>query len=481
MLLATALLAALAARLAFLGSKSLWADEAYVSGLTSLPLGEAMHLFSEGTPHPGGGMAFLWLSARLFGWSEEGLRLLGALFTASAAAPLFLFLRRRTGTAGAFWATLCWALSPLCVSLGQEAWIYGPMAALSFWAVYSADLAWRGSIPALAGFVAASAAGVLVQSMFLLTVAASAGLYFTLPRTGRTGTARLVSALAAVLAASVPVLLPLGDEMAGRSARMAASGASGPDLPGLLRGSLSAATRLIPGGLLPESWRLMASAPRYLAAFAAGLSVQAVSFAATIRKPRDARLLIWMATVFALPFLVFLVDEPSARQFPLAWLAFTCTLAFASSRLRWFGPASSAVCLALLAGYYGMTVFPYHRSDYRSAAASVDSGFSAGDAVVLTGARSMTQAWSFYSRSGAEVLDTTGGNPYLSEEESEPASDPVRLADSLLSSGRRVWVVQDYWGGPAISDLIPRGIPVPQPAGSTIRVVRVEPGQTQAD
>lgn len=480
MLLAAALLVALAARLAFLGSKSLWADEAYVSGLTSLPLGEAMHLFSEGTPHPGGGMAFLWLSARLFGWSEDGLRLLGALFTASAAAPLFLFLRRRTGTAGAFWATLCWALSPLCVSLGQEAWIYGQMAALSFWAVYSADRAWRGSLPALAGFVAACAAGVWIQYMFLLSAAAAAGLYFTLPRSGRVGIARLLAASAAILAVTVPVVLPLGEEMAHRAARMAAAGATGPDLSRFVRGSVSVATRLIPGGLLPESWSLLASAPRYVGAFAAGLAVQAVSLAKAASRPRDAAFLVWTAAVFAIPFLVFLVDDPTARQFPLAWLAFSCTLASASSRLRWFGPASSAVCLALLAGYYGLTAFPYHRSDYRSAAASVDAAISPGDAVVLTGARSMTQAWRFYSSSGAEVLDTTGGNPYLPEERSCPPADPAELVDSLVSSGRRVFVVQDYWGGPSLYESIPGGIPVPQPAGSSIQVVEVRPADAGA-
>ncbi len=293
-------LVALAARLALLGSKSLWVDEAYISGLTALPLGEAMRLFSEGTPHPGGGLALFWLSARVFGTSETG-------------------------------------------------------------------------------------------------------------------------------------------------------------------------------GLLPDSWRIIASAPGYLAAFAACAGVGAVSITSALRRPRDMGLLIWMLSISTIPLLVFLVDDPTARQFPLAWLAFACALAIGSSRLRWLGPASVLVCAALLAGYYRLDAFPCHRSDYRSAAASVDASFSPGDAVVLTGARSMTQAWTFYSRSDAEVFDTTGGDPYVREEDSRASADPVGLVDSLAASGRRVWAVQDHWGGPLLSELLPSGIPVAQPSGSCIQVVRIDP------
>lgn len=468
-------LAALAARLVLLGSKSLWADEAYVSGLTALPLGDAMRLFSEGTPHPGGGLALFWLSARIFGTSETGLRLLGALLSASAALPLFLFLRRRAGVQGAFWAALCWGLSPWSVSLGQEAWIYGPMASLTIWAVFSADLAWRGSLIALACFVAACAAGSWVQPMFLLTAAAGLGLYFTLPGGARTGFARVALAAAAILAAAVPFLVPMRDEMAGRSARWAASGAVFPDYQRLLRGSLSVLAKLLPGGLLPDSWRTTVSTPRYLAAFAACAGVGAVSITSALRRPRDMGLLIWMLSISTIPLLVFLVDDPTARQLPLAWLAFACALAIGASRLRWLGPASVLVCAALLAGYYRLDAFPYHRSDYRSAAASVDASFSPGDAVVLTGARSMTQAWTFYSRSDAEVFDTTGGDPYVREEDSRASADPVGLVDSLAASGRRVWAVQDHWGGPRLSELLPSGIPVAQPSGSCIQVVRIDP------
>lgn len=478
---AAVVLVALAARLALLGSKSLWADEAYVSGLTTLPLGEAMRLFSEGTPHPGGGLAFIWLSARIFGTSETGLRLLGAVLSASAALPLFLFLRRRTGARGAFCAALCWGLSPWSVSLGQEAWIYGPMASLAIWAVFSADLAWRGSLPALAGFVAACAAGSWIQPVFLLPAAAGLGLYFTLPGGARTGFARVASASAVILAAAVPVLLPMGAEMAGRSARMAAAGLAAFDLHRLFRGSLSVAAKLLPGGLLPDSWRLIASTPRYLAAFSASAAVGAASLAAAAGRPRDAGFLVWMTSVFTIPFLLFLVDDPTARQFPLAWLALACALAIGSSRVRWLGPASVIACTAMLAGYYGLDAFPYHRSDYRSAASSVDASFSPGDAVVLTGARSMTQAWSFYSGSDAEVFDTTGGNPYTAEEDSRASADPVALVDSLTGAGKRVWAVQDYWGGPRLDEILPSGIPVPQPAGSAILVVRVDPEQTPSN
>jgi hypothetical protein len=106
-----------------LSSKSLWADEAYAAGLTGLSFSEAVRLFPGGTPHPGGGMAIIWLSTRLFGPGEAGLRSLIAMISASATIPLFLFLKRRAGSRGAAWAAACWALCPWSVSLGQEAWI----------------------------------------------------------------------------------------------------------------------------------------------------------------------------------------------------------------------------------------------------------------------------------------------------------------------------------------------------------------------
>ena len=109
---AAVLFVALAARLMLLGSKSLWADEAYAAGLAGLPFLEAVRLFPGGTPHPGGGMAIIWLSTRLFGPGESGLRALIAVISASASVPLFLFLKRRSGSWGAACAALCWALCP---------------------------------------------------------------------------------------------------------------------------------------------------------------------------------------------------------------------------------------------------------------------------------------------------------------------------------------------------------------------------------
>ncbi len=468
-------LVALAARLFMLSSKSLWADEAYAAGLVELPLIEAMRLFSAGTPHPGGGLAVIWLSTRLFGAGEPGLRGLVSIISASASIPLFCFLGRRTGLRGAAWATACWAFCPWSVSLGQEAWVYGMMAALTIWAVYLADLAWRGSWKALAGFTAVSIAGVWVQLMFLISVAASVGLFFTIPRTGRVRLLRPALSVIIVILSACPLLLSLPAEFAERSSRMARAGIGGLDFGRLASRSPSVLVRFLSGGLLPDSFREMAGVPRYLAVFAAGTAVQLFALASTFLGRRASLSnLAWMAALLLLPLLIFLSDDPTARQFPLGWLATAATIAFASARHRWFGPLAVSVCLLLLAGYYRIGSFPYHRSDWRSATAQVEAASRPGDMVVLTGARSMTQAWGFYAVSGLETIDTSGGNPYLSDAASPELLDPVAVVDSLTSAGLRTWVVMDHWWGPSLGELFPDGTLLPPVPGSVMQVMLLE-------
>jgi 4-amino-4-deoxy-L-arabinose transferase-like glycosyltransferase len=482
LLLQTALLAAaLAARLLFLGHKSIWADEAYAAGLVDLPLREAMDLFSRGTPHPGGGLAVIWLSARLFGPAETGIRMLVALLTASATWPLFSFLSRRAGSRGAFWAAACWALCPWSVSLGQEAWVYGPMAALTLWAVHFADLAWRGSWRALAGFLAACAAGLWIQAMFLLSAAAGIALYFTLPREGRCSLRRVSASAAAVILAAVPVLIPMPAELAERSARMSRAGITGLDFARLLSRSPGVLARLLPGGLLPDSWNTILDTPKYLAVFAAGSLLQLWTLAAAFAgggMKRSGK--IWVAALLLVPLGLFLRDDPTVRQFPLGWLAAALCMAHASSRWRPTGPAAAAFCLLILAGYYGIDSFPYHRSDWRAAVQTVESSAGPGDAVVLLGAKSMAQAWDFYETDGLPRIAVDGGNPYLLDSESPAARDPLRVADSLLSEGGAVWLVMDHWAGPTLTELFPDGELMPPTAGSVMQVMRVgRPAQPQ--
>lgn len=468
-------LVALAARLFMLSSKSLWADEAYASGLVELPLTEAMRLFSAGTPHPGGGMAVIWLSTKLFGAGESGLRGLVSIISASASIPLFCFLGRRTGLQGAAWATACWALCPWSVSLGQEAWVYGIMAALTIWAVYLADLAWRGSWMALAGFTAVSIAGVWVQLMFLFSVAASAGLFFTIPRTGRVRPLRPALSVILVILSACPILLSLPAEYAERSSRMARAGIRGLNIGRLVSRSSSVLVRFLSGGLLPGSFSGMAVVPRYLAVLAAGSAVQLFAMASAYTSRRASRsLLAWITALLLLPLLIFLGDDPTARQFPLGWLAMASTIAFASARHRWFGPLAVSVCLLLLAGYYRIGSFPYHRSDWRAATAQVEAASNPGDMVVLTGARSMSQAWGFYAVSELETIDTSGGNPYLSDAASPEPLDPVALADSLTSAGLRTWIVMDRWAGPSLTELLPDGTLLPPVTGSVMQVMLLE-------
>ncbi len=472
---AAVLFVALAARLMLLGSKSLWADEAYAAGLAGLPFLEAVRLFPGGTPHPGGGMAIIWLSTRLFGPGESGLRALIAVISASASVPLFLFLKRRSGSWGAACAALCWALCPWSVSLGQEAWIYGPMAALSIWAIHLADEAWRGSQNALLGFVAVSSTGVWVQLIFALSVGAALGLYFTIPPAERVARTKPILAVTAIFALSFPVLLALPAELAERSSRLTRSGDSGLDFVRLVHRAPSILARFLSGGLLPESLAEIVHVPRYLAALAAGAAVQLFALASCLTGRRVSRAdILWLAALLFVPLLLFLVDDPTARQFPLGWLATAIMIAIASDGRRWFGLLSVAVCALLLSGYYGTRAFPYHRSDWRAATAQVEEASSQGDVVILTGARSMTQAWNFYSHSDLEVVDATGGNPYLPDAAAPGKLDPVSLADSLSASGRRVWIVMDYWGGPSLVDLFPNGDLLPGVPGSVMQVMLIE-------
>jgi hypothetical protein len=438
---------ALAARLLFLGDKSIWVDEAYAAALVRLPFAEAASLFGRGTPHPAGGLLLVWLSGRLFGETGAGIRLLTALLSASAAIPVHGFLGRRFGGAGAVTAALLWAVCPWSVSLGQEAWVYGPLAALSMWALFLADRAWRGSRAALAGLLAVSAAGFWVQHVFVLTALACLGLYLAEPRASRVRAAVPAAAAFLMALAFVPIVLPFLDQFGRRAARMASAGQPFPDFRRMLVRPPLVVPGLLADGLVPGTVRELLSSTRLIATAAAAAAIQAWHvLAAALSRRLDRGTAWWLALSGLLPFAVFLRDDPTARQFPLVWAAFAGCAAAAASRRPWAGIPALALCAALLPAYYRVPAFPYHRSGWMQAADYVISR-EPGAPVVLAGSRTALQAWEFYSRGRTAAIAPEGADPYRGEEEQAPRRDAGTALDSLLEADGRAWVVVDRWGG----------------------------------
>lgn len=471
----------LAARLLFLGGKSLWADEAYAAALLDRPLLEGAALFSRGTPHPIGGFFLLWASAKLFGPTASGIRLLTALLTASAVIPVFGFIRRRL-PGGAGWAALCWAVSPWSVSLGQEAWVYGPMAALAFWSLHLADGAWRGSRAALAFFIPVSVFGFLVQHVFILPAAAAVGLYFTLPAEERTGFLRPAVSALILLSAFIPVAAAFLGQFAARTRRLAAAGHGGLDLHRLAVRPPAVFLRLLPGGMLPEAWRDLVSAPVPLVTAAAAALLQTVAAAdALLRKTLRRSFRIWLAAILLVPFLLFLKDDPTPRHFPLAWLVVAFGIASLASRRRWIGPAAAAFCLAMLVPYYGLGSWPYHRSDWRSAVRIVEERALESDAVILRGAKTALQAWEFYAVRDLECHSPHCTDPYRGEDEAPAREDPVPLLEGLLAGGRRVWLVEDTWGGPPLESLTGGRPALLDTTMGTLRILLLEDSRESSD
>lgn len=465
---------ALAARLLLLGGKSLWADEAYAAALTGMPLREGASLFSRGTPHPIGGFFLIWSSARIFGGSASGIRLLTALLTATAVIPVYGFVRRRI-PGGAIWAALCWALSPWSVSLGQEAWVYGPLAALAFWSIYLADGAWRGSKVSFAFFIPVSIAGFLVQHIFIIPATAAVALYFTVPRTERVGLAWPAISTGVLLSAFVPIAATFLDQFSARTRRMAAAGNGGMDFGRFLLRPPSVFLRLWSGGLIPEARGEILAVPLRTAAAVVALLLQAAAvIAALVRKSLRRSFRLWLAGALLLPFVLFLKDDPTPRHFPLAWMVLAVGVAAISQWRKWLGPAVVGFCLLMLVWYYPIDSWPYHESDWEGSVQVVEERALTGDALILLGAKTAMQAWNFYSTAGMERYSPHCTDPYLGEDEAAEKEDPALLLESLLEQGKRVWLVEDHWGGPPMESITGRRTALFDTTFGTMRILLLE-------
>ncbi len=447
------------ARLLFLARKSFWIDECLAWGATQMGWGEMCRAVATGTPHPPVAFLLMKLSTLLAGNSEFGIRLLVALLVASAVIPVYRLSSRFTSVRGGFWAAILWVLSPFAVSLGQEAWVYGINIAISFWFIDLADMAWRGSSKAYWGSIIIGILGLLTQHIFLLGIAVSAVLYFSVEPASRVSFKKFILVPILLALFYLPVFLSFSEQFAARNTRMASAGV----LFGFDRLfstlTLSQLMKIIPGGILPDFSANLLDRPRMLIAYiinaVAVLSLALGPFFAGMLSKR-IRKYLWIC--FLLPLGLFLTDSPSIRQLAILWVPFAITSAALFKKFRFAGPAVALLCLAALIPYYKLEVFPYHRSDWRDAVETVEASAVPEDLVIVLGGKSTSLAWEFYSTSNLRCLTPAGNFPFAGEGVDENGNrirnyvDPVFLLDSIYCAGQeeRIWIIMDKWNASSI-------------------------------
>ncbi len=449
----------LALRLILIGGKSLWGDEFYAAGLMGGSISDLVSGSFRGSPHPPLAFLALRLSAALFGTSEAGLRAVPALLSAFAVIPLYLFTAGRLDGRSAFIAGALWAVSPYAVSLGQEAWLYSSLACIGFTFVWVADMAWRGVGRACVLVVPLALAGMLVQHLFLLFVAAGYLLYFTYPSSRRVRPAKPV--ITAVLTAVLysPFAPSALAQAALRSERISASGADALAFQRLASGVPAVLGRLIPGGLSPEPSLGMLSSPVTTGIFTGSVAIVILSLAVFFTAGgKDRSLRLWAAGVTVVPFLLFLKEDPTVRHLSILWIPLALSSAALYSRFRPAGIAAVLFAGVLLVPYYQIDSFPYHRSNWREAVRLVLENRTEEQEVVILAGQNGGLAWDYYAGPGSARWAPGGETPYQVQRTSG-GEDPLVLVDSLLSAGGGVWVIHDMWGGPVGQDIAP-GFPL---------------------
>ncbi len=417
---------------------------------------------ASGTPHPPLAFLLMKLSTLLAGNSEFGIRLLVAITVASAVIPIFRLSSRFTSVRGGFWAAVLWALAPFAVSLGQEAWVYGINIAISFWFIDLADMAWRGSSKAYFGSIILGLLGILTQHIFLIGIAVSAVLYFLVKPESRVSFKKFIAVPLLLAFFYLPIFFSFSEQFAARNTRMASAG--------LLLGfdrlfstlPVSQFLKIIQGGLLPDISPNLLDRPRMLVAYAinvvAVLSLAVLPFFSGMLEKRT-RNYLWICFLF--PLGLFLSDSPTIRQLSILWVPFAITSAAFFKRFRFAGPAAALLCLISLIPYYKMEVFPYHRSNWRTAVETVEANADPEDLVVVFGGKSTSLAWEFYSTSNLKCLTPAGNFPFAGDRVDENGErlrnyvDPVFFLDSIYCAGQeeKVWLIVDSWNTPPISTL----------------------------
>ncbi len=446
----------LGTRLFMLGGKSLWIDECLAWGATRMGWMEMFRSVASGTPHPPVAFALIKLSAIIAGDGEFGLRFLIAVFTASAVVPLYRLAARRTTARGGFYAGLLWALSPFAVSLGQECWVYGINAALSFWFADVADLAWRGSRKAYITAFILGIAGILTQHIFVITVAASAVLYFSIDAGKRISILKFITVPLFLAAAYLPVYLYFSSQFAARTERLVSAGFYAGTFRLFSTRPLSELFRVFAGGLLPEISQNILERPRMFTAYL--VNAAAVIFMGIVPLFRFKKWnmpgLRFLWIILLLPFLLFINDDPTIRHLSLIWLVISISSAAVFSRYRYSGPAAAVFMLIALVPYYRMDVFPYHRSNWHQGVETIEAMAAPGDGVVIFGGKSTAFAWEFYSETGMDYFAPGGETPFAVDSERSRVNR-VAFMDSVFATreNRRIWVLIDVWGSPEMESI----------------------------
>lgn len=446
---------ALALRLLFIGSKSFWGDELYAAGLMESGISDLVTSSFNSSPHPPLAFILPRLFAAFLGTSEAGLRVFPALMSAFASVSLFLFVKRHTGRVPAIIAGLLWVLSPYSVSLGQEGWLYGTLACFGFTFIYVSDLAWSGNKPAALFLVPLGLAGMLIQHLFFLFLAAGFLLYFTVPQDKRVRfrTFILLSVIMALVYS--PFSFSAIEQASLRAARAANANAHAFAKTRVMNRIPTVFARLIPGGIAGEYSRGMFGLSITSLIFTGSLLSVLVSLILAFCDRRVAvSLRIWMAGVLIIPLLLFLKEDPTVRHLSILWIPLGLAV---SSLFRRFKPAAVALlflAVLLLFPYYRITSFPYHRSDWRSAVNIVLSSRTEDQQVVILAGQNGGVAWDYYAGPGTDRIASGGETPYAKQATSSSVN-PIAVVDSLLSEGDQVWVIHDMWGGPSGADIAP--------------------------
>lgn len=443
-------------RLIQIGSKSLWVDEAYAAGLMDMNLVDLVKLSIAGSPHPPLAFLLIKLSVIIFGQSEVGLRMIPALASALAAIPLMCFIARKIDLRSAFWAGIVWAVSPYTVSMGQEAWLYGVISFFGFLFIDVADRAWNGSRKALYAVVPIALTGMLVQHMFGLFLVAGFTLYFVTATAGeRIPFKKLVIVSFIFIVLYAPATLLLLKQAAFRSERMSRAAM---DMAAVYKYRFlvripTVFTRLIPGGVLVEAGRDMIHDSKqviFWLIFGAGNLFLLLNL--FLRNLLDRKFRIWLFLLFSVPFLIFIIEDPTVRHLSILWIPMGFAVASASRRWKYAGPAILAAAAVMLLPYYNIGSFPYHRSDWRGAAAYVEERLSGNEGILITGGLSGGLAWDYYA-SGINPRTALGGeDPY--REILTPGRSVQFTVDSLMNLHDSLWIVNDIWGGRRTEELI---------------------------
>jgi len=101
----------------------------------------------------------------------------------------------------------------------------------------------------------------------------------------------------------------------------------------------------------------------------------------------------------------------------------------------------------LLAHWYSLNTNAYHRSDWRGAASYVNRRINPWDVVYVTSGQSGGIAWDLSGGTPDRLALGGDENPWSIDRQ---RFNPEEVAESILTSGHRLWLVADLWGEPPL-------------------------------